>query len=362
MNNRNTILALVLTVTAVFAGCTPEPTIVRHRVPKERSGLEKLRQPNSLSQTATPAPTQKTRMAVAIFDNPDATWFFKVSGPAEQVAETESQWMSFFRSVKFEQDEPTWDMPGTWTKSGPKPMRHATLIIGDLQPPLEMAISSLGPDQDLLLNVNRWRGQIGLGPSSQAELDGQIQEHQTDTGKFIVFNAVGTGTGSMRPPFASGGAPLAENQAPTAGVGSESGSSKLKYETPTGWITGRTSSIVHARLTKKVESAEVQITVVEMPADANEWEPNVRRWANQVGLGQLSDKEFAKRTTELTVDGIAGKSIDLIDPESDLPNATVAGMVKREGSAWFLKLSGDKKLVEENLPTFRSFLETLRFN
>lgn len=301
-------------------------------------------------------------MAVAIFQNPNTTWFFKVAGPADQVTKTEDQWKAFFETVKFKDDQPSWDMPEDWSKAGPKPMRHSTLIIGDSQPPLELAISSLGPDQDLLLNVNRWRGQIGLSASTIEELDGQIQKLESVAGKYLVFDATGTGSGGMRPPFA-GGAPFANRvSAPPFTGGAPIGSSKLAYEKPDGWSEGKTSSIVHARLIKKVESAEVQITIIEMPADANEWDPNVIRWANQVGMGNLSVEKMAERVSDLIVDGVVGKSVDLVDLDSEFPKGTIAGMVKRDGSAWFLKLTGDKKLVEDSRKAFGEFLGSLRFN
>lgn len=303
-------------------------------------------------------------MAVAIFQHPDATWFFKVTGPAEQVAKTEDQWKAFFKSVKFKEGQPSWDMPENWSTAGPKPMRHTTLIIGDTEPPLELAISSLGPGQDLLANVNRWRGQIGLRPSTTEEMDSQIQDLESDAGKYLVFDAEGIGSGQMRPPFAGGAAPFV-NREPIAPISTDDAgtkSSMLVYETPDGWSAGKTSSIVQARLIKKNESAEVQITVIEMLADANEWEPNVKRWANQVGMGDVSADQMAERVSDLTIDGVKGKSVDLIDLESDSPTGTIAGMVKRDGSAWFVKLTGDKKLVEESREAFEKFLGSLRFN
>ena len=346
-------------------GCSPDPKIVRHSIPKERSGLEKLRQPDPLTQTAfaPPEAAVKTRMVVAIFQNPEATWFFKVSGPAEQVSSTEDQWKAFFKTVKFTAGEPTWEKPENWSVAGPKPMRHTTLIIGKSEPPLELAISSLGPDQDLLLNINRWRGQIGLSPSTTEQLDGQIQNLESDGGKYLVFDAQGSGSGGMRPPFAGGGAPFANRQpqAPAIAEGSGAGSKDLSFETPDGWSEGKSNSMVRARLIKKVETAEVQITVIEMPADANEWEPNVSRWANQVGLDSLSAEQIDERVSELTIDGVKGKSVDLVDLESDSPTGTIAGMVKRNGSAWFLKLTGDKKLVDASRETFEEFLGSLRF-
>ncbi len=303
-------------------------------------------------------------MVVAVFQNPDDTWFFKISGAPEQVAKTEDQWRAFFQSVKFEDGKPTWNMPDDWTNAGPKPMRFATLIIDSSEPPLELAISKLGPDQDLLLNVNRWRGQIGLNPSTIAELEGQIKNLESEAGKYLVFDAEGTGSGEMKPPFAGGGAPFATREplAPFAGTEPGAQSKKLAYEVPEGWSEGSTSSIVHVRLVKKIESAEVQITIIEMPADANEWEPNVARWANQVGMENLSAEQLADRVSEITIDGIKGKSVDLVSLESDSPTGTIAGMVKRDGSAWFLKLSGEKRQVEANRETYQKFLDSLRFN
>lgn len=53
--------------------------------------------------------------------------------------------------------------------------------------------------------------------------------------------------------------------------------------------------------------------------------------------------------------------IDLIDLDSDSQIGTVAGMVERDGSAWFLKLSGDKKIVDDSREIFNQFIESLRF-
>jgi len=356
----------------MICGCAPEPEIVTHRIPKDRSGLEKLRQPTTPVVDNTPK--QKTRMAVAMFDEPDATWYFKISGAADRVDATEEKWKKFFQSIRFEDNEPKWDAPDEWTTAGPKPMRHATLIIDKANPPLELAISSLGPGQDLLLNINRWRGQIGLGPSSESQLGDQLEKLENEHGKYMVFDAVGVGSGQMSPPFAGGGgrapfAPFAggaqtgapQGLPPQTGTTPSASRSKLPFEPLEGWSEGKTSSMVHARLTKTGDDGQVQITVIEMPADANTWEPNVKRWAQQVELGGLSDAEIAERTSTINVDGIEGQLVDLIDLESKSTLGTVAGMVKKDGSAWFLKLTGDKQLTELNRADFQTFLDSLKF-
>jgi hypothetical protein len=98
-----------------------------------------------------------------------------------------------------------------------------------------------------------------------------------------------------------------------------------------------------------------------MPAAANEWEPNAKRWAGEVGLSRLTPAELNTLTREIEVDGHAGQLLDLTKKESDSANSTIAGMIKRAGIAWFLKLTGDKQVVQESEQEFNDFLNSLRF-
>jgi hypothetical protein len=368
LNKRLVTILLMLSI-LVGIGCTPEPEIVRHRVHKDRSGLEKLRQPDQPPVVHSPSmsepKSEKTRMAVAIFNKTDATWFFKIVGPPEKIDAAEQQWRPFFESVKFEDKEPTWDLPEGWSAAGPKPMRFATFVIDDAPPSLELAISSLGPNQDMLDNVNRWRKQIGLKDIAESELDDNLKKHKTETGEFLLFDALGTGPGRMTPPFAGGGvAPFASGgAAPFAGGGGQpvGPTEKLEYDLPDGWTKLDSSMMVPVRLQKEVGDGKAQITIVELPADANEWEPNVIRWANQVSMGGLSKQQFAARTTDLKIDGVEGKQVDLIDLESESKTGMIGGMVKREGSAWFLKLTGNKQIVEDSREAFEQFSQSIRF-
>jgi len=118
--------------------------------------------------------------------------------------------------------------------------------------------------------------------------------------------------------------------------------------------------MVKVRLLKEADGKKAQISVIEMPASANTWEPNVLRWQQQVGLGGLSESELSDRVADISVDGVAGKIVDLIDMNSDSDDGTIAAMVKLGDSAWFLKLSGDKNLVDANRDSFKSFLKTLK--
>lgn len=353
--NRITILALLTAVLlSLSLGCSKDDEIRVSLIPKERSGLAQLRQdPKSTSNSPTESIGQPTRMVVAIFQHSESSWFFKISGPAEQVAATENSWRPFFDTIKFDGNKPSWDMPSDWATGAEKPMRYATLKIGSFSPPLELAISSLGPNQDLLLNANRWLGQIGLPPTNLQNLDTTIKNESSD---YLLFDKTGRGSGKMTPPFAGGAQPPRQPVGPPA----QTPTQQVKFEAPAGWDTGSTNSMVRVRLTKEADGKKAQITVIEMPASANTWEPNVQRWQNQVGLGELADSDLSARVSEISVDGVKGKIVDLIDLSSSSDVGTIAAMVKLGDSAWFLKLSGNKNLVDENRDSFKSFLNTLQ--
>ena len=134
----------------------------------------------------------------------------------------------------------------------------------------------------------------------------------------------------------------------------------LKFKSPEGWSAGKTSSMVQARFSKTDGEAKAQITVTEMPADANQWMPNIKRWAGQVGLDQLTDQQLTTRTSEIKVDEVAGKLVDLA-ADSEAEQGVIAAMVKRKGSAWFFKLSGDRGLVDQSREEFEAFMETVRY-
>ena len=305
-----TFNAILLAVFAMILGCEKPPEIATHKIPKDQSGLAALREKQ---RPAPPQPpTVETRMVVAIFENTDATWFFKVNGPKAVVDATQSKWQPVIESVEFIDGEPKWKAQD-WEALGPKPFRHATLIVPESDPPLELAISSLGPNQDLLLNVNRWLGQLGLPKASNDELSDLLKDKKSETATYIQFEAVGKGAGKMQPPFA-GGAPFANApfanapfaNAPSAGSPPPS---KVEYQTPEGWTAGKTSFIVHARLSKESEQGKIQLTIVDMPADVNDWKPNVERWLGQIGM-KLDDAQIESRSKTITIDGTEGNVVD----------------------------------------------------
>lgn len=67
---------------------------------------------------------------------------------------------------------PTWTVPAGWSKlDQQKPMRHATFVAGEGATKVEVVLSTFPGDVGgLIPNINRWRGQVGLGPITQDQL------------------------------------------------------------------------------------------------------------------------------------------------------------------------------------------------
>jgi hypothetical protein len=141
----------------------------------------------------------RQRMLAAVVPSGGKTWFFKLVGPADVVEGQKGNFDAFVRSVRFsaapetasaaavEKTNPasqpsgagatasvptkiTWDaLPPGWT-AGPaaQPPRVATLKIEANGQQGELAVTrfpgnAVGSFGD---NVNRWRGQLGLGPAA----------------------------------------------------------------------------------------------------------------------------------------------------------------------------------------------------
>ena len=345
-------------IVSVWVGCKDPETVQSYRIEKSKSGLSDFDDPAGdppSRQAVTSANSEnqgQDRMVVGIANRPDATWYFKIVGPVDRVTSSQPLWMGFLEKIRFGNDgKPVWDLPQGWTVGGPAPMRFATLIMDSTQPPLEIRISSLGPDQDSLSNVNRWRRQLQLPAIAESEL--ALQTIENVDGNMDLFDASGSmGNSAMVPPFAG--------QAAQQPLVQKSPVQSVKHDAPTGWDLGRTSSIVKARLRKVEGEKSAMISVTDLPASANRWAPNVKRWADEVGLEESVDS-LAAGTEEVTVDGMTGNRIRLVNMKDRERNATIGVMVVRGDSAWFFKLTGSRDLVIASEKDFDEFLKSFRF-
>ena len=101
-------------------------------------------------------------------------------------------------------------------------MRYATIKVDSAEKPLEMSVITFpkppGDEESaILLNVNRWRGQLGLEKIAQDELADRSKTVKLPFGRAVVVYFVGhMQAGGMGGPMAGGG-PFSGGAAPFAG-------------------------------------------------------------------------------------------------------------------------------------------------
>ena len=386
-------ILLLLCLLILTLGCKPEKPVSVELVPKDRSGIDWMRDLGPSSGAALPSrravPNTKaskpTRIVVAIFQRSEAAWFFKISGPPEKVAVAESAWQPFIDAVEFEteggSERPVWELPEGWSLGGKAQMVFAIVKMPDTD--AEIRVSRLGGQQDLLSNVNRWRGQLGLPPTEADALDENLVLKQGQGGEYRLFDQKGTSAGrSMGGPFMRRQAMRQaeseekENKEPKPaekpGVDSPeelqnelAANPKFTLEPPEGYSPGKTSAMVVARFIKETDQGKVQISLVPLTA-TNKWNDNVNFWRQSVGLKAIEADEIKSVTEAVTISGVEGKKIALLADEDSADEVAakkslVGVMVKHKDAAWFFKMMGAPGLVKSDQAIFDTFLESFKF-
>ena len=347
----------------LLAGCERADQIRRYTVAK----------PSQSSDTSAPrsdVSDGSDRIIGAIVPREGRSWFFKIAGDDEPVADQMEEFLQFLGSVQFAEGpegEPSWTLPEGWGERPGSGMRHATIVIEGTDPPLELSVIQLehaGTDYDgyVLENVNRWRGQLGLAPVGRDELFDSSRTEEVlkvpvqDTEATLV-NLVGQLDSSPmgRAPFARGftpsrGAPMRDSRS----------SEQLTYDTPENWQSTPASGMRRAAFTIESDGQSAEMTVIVLPGTAGGLLANVNRWRDQVGLQPLSEDELASGSQEIAVAGQMGRFVQLdgVDAESQ----SILGVIlQRPEQSWYFKLKGDSELVQNEQARFEEFMSSVQF-
>jgi hypothetical protein len=77
-----------------------------------------------------------------------------------------------------------WKIPAGWTEVAAGPMQQAKFNVGGKA---DVTLSIFpGEAGGLLINVNRWRGQVGLKPVEESAVAGLTQQADSPSGKLTV--------------------------------------------------------------------------------------------------------------------------------------------------------------------------------
>ena len=321
---------------------------------------------------------KKQRMLGAMFPRGDQVWFFKVTGPESSIAEMGSDFREFVEGISFADQGPLLnDLPQGWRRAADKPMRFASLSVETPEKQLDVSISSLTRqedwDQQVLANVNRWRGQLGLEASSEPMAGGEVLAAASSDGPGVWVDLTGepsNASAPMTPPFA-GSNPMApaatlSQSAETKGATTNRASnndSRIQYTRPSDWRDGRASSMRLASFDVGPEDSVAEMTVIVAGGDLR---GNVKRWLGQVIQGEASEEmvdQAIEESAQIKVDGREAQRFLMRDEGDDAAmciDATIVPLDEQQNV--FIKMTGPVKTVESQGDTIGNFLESLQFN
>jgi hypothetical protein len=151
-------------------------------------------------------------------------WFYKLRGNAALAAKEKAAFLAWVASVRLDESAPPaepaepakpaepataepatpppppagldWKLPDGWKLGAAKSGRHATLLIGGADGTGgELAVTSFPGDVGGdLANVNRWRGQVGAEPVTEAGLAPLVQRVPAGDKEFQLVDVTGPET------------------------------------------------------------------------------------------------------------------------------------------------------------------------
>ncbi|QDV87987.1 hypothetical protein [Stieleria magnilauensis] len=359
-------IAALMFAMLIIGGCEQPEGIVTYKIPTK------------VPEQLLPG---KDRLLAVMVPRGEKVWFFKILGPEDAVALIDDEFQSFVKSVQFDSsDEPVLEpLPEGWRRGGKKPMRFATIDINTPKKQLDLSISNLSVpgtmdeaawNDYVQQNVNRWRGQVGLKPSSEKWSGGESIELAAAEGQAVWVDLVGQPGAATAAPMGMmpGAGPMGMPPAARPPVNASTGSppqgtptqTSLQSETPEGWerLDVRPGGMREAAF----KVGESEITVITAGGDLRS---NVARWMGQVAGGKPEESavdEMMAGAEKFDVSGRPAQRFIIAGDAEKGQKSIDATIVEMEGGrSKFIKMTGDPETVAEQSDAMRAFLDSLSF-
>jgi hypothetical protein len=273
-------------------------------------------------------------------------------------------------------------------------------------------------------NVNRWRGQVGLGTLSAEELAKVAEPVEIGGQPAKLYDQAGTGSGSGDPtrilgviqhregtawffkvtgddalvakekaafiaflksvkfeaveaaaslppghppmdnsPLPAGHPEISTAATPAAGAAATavSNEGKPQWTVPTGWKEIPGGQFLIAKFTVG-EGSTTAVNVSMSAGDGGGLLANVNRWRGQLGLSPWGEADL-KQASEISVADGKATLVEMSgkDARSGQAATVVGAIVPRGGQTWFYKLMGDAKVVESQKAAFTQFVKEVKY-
>ena len=359
---RSTIWCIAGSISLLLCGCGKQEEIETYTVATHES----IQTPEYLAQLDARRP-KAARMLAAIVPHGQELWFFKLQGEPNAVADRDGEFRDLLKTVEFAPSGKIgWKLPSGWKETPGNEMRYATLVLPGT-PKLEVSVTTLPASgkltQDLLANINRWRGQLDLPFIEESDLPTRTEKISVGELTISYLNIVGKAKagGAMpgMPPMAGHGdtppeKPVREERAKEAAPSDDASAGGIAYIKPKEWIQVRPKSFIIAAFEVVNGKQKASITLSRAGGSKS---ANINRWRGQLNLKPLSDAEVEKSLIDFPVGERMGKFVHLQNETQ-----TMLGLMIDDGDQTvFVKLTGDPETAAQERARFEAFAQSLKF-
>jgi hypothetical protein len=302
-------------------------------------------------------------------------------------------------------------VPSGWKEKELSQMRVASFGISDAGKNADISVIPLGglAGGDLA-NVNRWRGQVGLQPLPDAELQALAEKivvagqpadlydvagntsgvaqriigvilHRNDTAWFFKMAGDSDLVEKNKPAFVDflksvefGGLPAPSTMdlsqlpashpaipgmTPVAPASSEDGS-KPAWTIPASWQAGPLAQFLVAKfVVTGTGDARAEVNVSSLDGDGGGLAPNVNHWRGPLGLPPVTEIS----ATTMDVPGGKASVVDFSGTNARTGKAArlIGVIVPLGGQTWFYKLMGDETIVTTQKEAFTRFIQSAKY-
>lgn len=279
----------------------------------------------------------------------------------------------------------TWTAPDSW-KIIPNANRfdRARYEVGDADGEKAIATVTAGIGGSVPMNVNRWRGQLGLGAASEDELraaaipvatpdsNGVIFDISATDGSrkilaailpipsdtyFIKLDGPGTIVDAQREAFMEmvNSCKIGESKtsATTAPIAAEP--PKLQFAAPAGWTAGTNTGSSSMRTASYTTANEGEVSILLFRASPEAIVQNVNIWRQEAGLDDATSEDQLEFTEVKSTDGKHTWKVHQVNGEQ---SAVLAAFTTLGDTLWVARLKSTPDNVSKDSSAMTEFLQS----
>lgn len=258
----------------------------------------------------------------------EQTWYIKMAGSSNTLIKEKANFEAFTKSFKFKDGKAEWTVPEGWEKRAGGSMSVGTFSIADAM----VTVIPLGAQSGSLeMNVNRWRGQIGLASASAGDIQKSLSKLPVAGTEFNYLFITNTSSGP---------------------AGAVKRDEDIDFKLPDDWKELAPSSMRRVNL----EASGMAVTGIFLGKAAQGLKKNLDRWCGQIGIPNLSPEKMAETVKSIPFNGGKADYALLQGKEKSI----LVVLYDTSDGIWFFKVMGETQKILNEKANFEKLVASIK--